>query len=523
MIMDTAEIRYRQHFQERNSSPYDFQMAAHNGAATDDPTLSSWTPVIGSPDADLLPELDTLVARSRDMARNNGLASGLIQTLRDNIVGSIMRLSANPNWRALGRDQAWQHEWMHQVESQFQTWADSTECDAARSLNLIGLTLQALGGAMLNGDAVAIPLWLNRPGDRWRSKLMLIEADRLSTPYGQERNPNIRGGVEIDRHGMPVAYHIRKTHPGDWPYAAMSGEWAQWERIPAFTRWGRRRVIHLHDKERTGQSRGKPIFAAVMKEFNMLGKYEATELQAAVVNSLIAAFLESDLDPDSTAALFSSGEDGNPDSYWNQAMQEYRASLKGGAVIPLPAGAKLSSFDPNRPNIAFEAFVHAVLRHMAAGLNVPYELLAKDFSKTNYSSARSAMLEAWRYFNGRRRWLADYWLGPIYELWLEEAVNAGVVDAPDFYQNRHAYTRARWIFSGRGWVDPVKEAQAAQIRIETGLSTLEAECAEQGLDWEDVLHQQARERQLRAELGIPDPNAAIFNAAPATDSGGQTP
>jgi len=82
-----------------------------------------------------------------------------------------------------------------------------------------------------------------------------------------------------------------------------------------------------------------------------------------------------------------------------------------------------------------------VLRNIAAGLNIPYELLAMDFSRTNYSSARAALLEAWRYFQGRRRWLQDYWLTPIYELWLEEAVNAGVVAAPDYYANRYAYRR----------------------------------------------------------------------------------
>lgn len=509
MSVNDSVLDFRQSYKidSITDSPYNFQASAHHGASLTDPTLSSWLPPLGSADSDLLPDLPTLIARSRDMARNNGLAAGVMQTYRDNIVGQTLRLSAQPNWRVLGRDLDWANQWQRQVEAQFMTWAESVECDAARTMNLIGLTLQALGAAMLNGDAVCLPLYRSRAGDAWKTKLMLIESDRLSTPYGLSSRRNVRGGIEIDRYGAPVAYYIRKTHPGDQLYAWLDPAPAQWERIPAFTIFGRRRVIHLHDKERTGQSRGKPVFSAVMREFNMLGKYETTELQAAVVNSLIAAFLESDLDQDSAAALFSSGEDNNPASYWNQAMGEYRASLKGGAVIPLPAGAKLSSFDPNRPNNAFDSFVHAVIQHMAAGLNLPYELLAKDFSRTNYSSARAALLEAWRYFNGRRRWLSDYWLNPIYELWLEEAVNAGRVEAPDFYQNRQAYTRARWIFAGRGWVDPVKEAQAAKIRMESGLSTLESECAEQGLDWEDVLNQLARERALRNELGLPDPSS----------------
>ena len=55
---------------------------------------------------------------------------------------------------------------------------------------------------------------------------------------------------------------------------------------------------------------------------------------------------------------------------------------------------------------------------------------------------------------------------------------------------------------GRGWVDPVKEAQACQIRMEIGLSTLEAECASQGLDWEEVLEQRAREKNKIKKMGL---------------------
>lgn len=152
--------------------------------------------------------------------------------------------------------------------------------------------------------------------------------------------------------------------------------------------------------------------------------------------------------------------------------------------------------------------MQAVERRIAAGMNLPYELFAKDFSRLNYSSARAVLLEAWRYFQGRRRWLMTHWLKPIYELWLEEAVNAGVIEAPDFYANRYAYCRCRFVFGGRGWVDPVKEITAARLRLEIGVSTLEQECAEQGLDWEEVLVQQAVEQKRRAELGVAAPAAA---------------
>lgn len=38
------------------------------------------------------------------------------------------------------------------------------------------------------------------------------------------------------------------------------------------------------------------------------------------------------------------------------------------------------------------------MRHLSVGVNLPYERVYKDFSKTNYATARAALLEAWRTF-----------------------------------------------------------------------------------------------------------------------------
>ncbi|WP_415034447.1 phage portal protein [Azonexus sp.] len=477
--------------------------SSHHAASSSDLAMHGWNPIAASADADLLPDLDTLMSRSRDLARNNGLVAGGFQTLRDNIVGSVLKLSATPDYRLLGwtRDQAL--AWENIAEAKFRSYAEMPgEVDAGRTLDLLGLTLQALTGALTNGDAIALPIWKPRPDARWATRIKLIEADRLCTPAHLEHRDDWRGGIQFDNDGAPINYAFLKRHPGDayGLFSAGAGV-KEWEIVPAFTAWGRRRVIHLHDKERTGQSRGKPILTAVMKEFHMAGKYSSNELQASVASSLVAAFLESDLDQESAGALF--GND--PRAEWNKSVKQAQGlrKLEGAAVIPLPVGAKVSTFTPGRPNQAFEAFMLAVLRHIAAGMNMPYELLLKDFSKTNYSSARAAMLEAWRYFNGRRRWLMTTWLKPIYELWLEEAINAGEIEAPNFYAQRYAYTRCRFIFGGKGWVDPVKEAQAAILRVAGGLSTMENECAEQGQDYEEIMDQQQVEQTMRAERGLP--------------------
>ncbi len=476
---------------------------SHFAASREARELRRWTPALESADTELFGERDTIAARAYDLERNNGIAGGAIRTLIDNIAGIGLRLSARPDYRALGRDKAWSDEWSATTEASWRTFANSRDFDAARNLNFNGQTVVMLRAALLAGDGLAVPQWLpDRPGAKWATCFQLVDPARLSSPGGQfgqigmfGKSGSTRDGVEVNSHGEAVAYHIRKNHPGD-VYALGAGA-EEYERIPARTAHGRRRVIHLFEQTRPGQTRGKSILAGVMGAFKMLDHYQRIELQTVVVNSMIAAFIETPMKPEEIAELFGSTEK------YMDSRNGWNVKLEGASVIPLHPGDKLNSFTPTRPNSAYEAFVNAVLRYISTGLNMPYELLMKDFSKTNYSSARAALLEAWRYFNAQRSWLATYWAAPVYELWMEEAVARGEVEAPGFYENQAAYCAANWIGSGRGWVDPLKEANAGGERIRNNFSTLQQEAAEQGLDYRDVLEQRASEETFAKSLGLP--------------------
>ena len=475
---------------------------AFTAGSSSHPDMRRWTPMPGSADADLLPELGTIRSRSRDLARNHGVAEGALQTQVDNVVGCGLRLKSRPVAKALGWDAEQAEEWSNLVEMRFAAWWNSPWVDAARTLNGDGLTVQVFRGAWINGAGLALPLWRPDPRAPAATCLQVIEADRLANPNHQPDTERLRRGIEIDEYGAPQAYWIRKSHPGD-RFFWNGGFNCDAQRIPAYTEWGRPRVIHVHDRERAEQSHGKPSLASVLRQFKVLGDYTSAELKAAVVNAMVAIITESSVEQEGLVELLSA----NPDAM--KAYQEGLANRKraaidfnAGMVLPLQLGEKFSGFTPARPTTAFEPFTLAVFKHIAAGLNMPYELLMKDFSKTNYSSARAALLEAWRFFRGRRKWLATYWMQPVFELWLEEEVGEGRIEAPDFYRLRPFYARCKWIGDGRGWIDPLKEAQAAEARLRNGLTTLEDECAEQGQDWEEVLEQRAREQARARELDL---------------------
>lgn len=488
--------------------PIRAQDTSHFAASRRARELRDWTPALESADTELEGETDAIAARSYDLERNNGIAGGAIRTQVDNILGAAgLRLSAKPDYRALNRTKEWADDWARTTEAKWRTFANTLEFDAGRNLNFAGQSVVMLRSAFLAGDGLALAHWIpDRPGAKWATCFQTIDPARLGPPPGSLELCN---GIEKSIYGEPIAYYIRKSHPGDL-YKA--GNDLTFERVPARTSFGRRRVIHLYEQLRSGQSRGKAILASVMGAFKMLDHYQRIELQTVVVNSMIAAFIETPLKAEEIAELFGTQEK------FMDSRNGWDVKLEGAGVIPLHPGDKLSPFVPSRPNGAYEKFVEAVLRYISTGLNMPYELLMKDFSKTNYSSARAALLEAWRYFNARRDWFATYWANPVYELWLEEAVSRGEVEAPDFYENQAAYSACKWIGAGRGWVDPMKEAQASGERIRNNVSTLERECAEQGLDWEEVLEQRAREEQFAKSLGLPGAAAAAPTPGPAANN-----
>ena len=177
-------------------------------------------------------------------------------------------------------------------------------------------------------------------------------------------------------------------------------------------------------------------------------------------------------------------------------------------VVPhdvLATGESIESANPNRPNDSFDPFVLSILRQIGVALELPFELLVKHFT-ASYSAARAALLEGWKYFISERKWLAENFLDIVYEVWMTEAVAIGRIPAPGFFADpviRQAYLGAQWIGPARGMIDEHREIQAAEGRVDMGISTLVEETAMiTGGDWERKHPQRAREHRMRKDAGL---------------------
>jgi lambda family phage portal protein len=471
-----------------------------------------WHTSSGSADADLMPSLETLRFRSRDLKRNNPLAAGALNTMTTNVVGSGLLCNPVINYRALGLSRQQAKEKKKEIVDLWTEWGESVECDLNRVSDWYGLQRLAYGSMLESGDALALAPPVNRPGADLQTRVQIVEADRIANPTGHFDRERLVGGVEMDQYGAPQAYHVRTVHPGSsW---SLSSSW-QSLRIRAFgAATGRRNAWLLYQRQRPGQTRGIPYLSIVLEHAKQLDRYTDAELMAAIVGGSFTVFVKSPngegLMPLASMPLQTTAGTG--------AATPNDIALDYGAIVDLAPGEEIQTASPNRPNRAYGEFVKSVIEFFSAGLNLPFELLLKHFT-ASYSASRAALLEAWRFFKIERNWFAAHFCQPFYELVLTEAVLRERIDLPGYLENpraKRAWGFALWTGPSMGQLNPLDEVEAAKERVKMGISSLANEASEiTGEDWEDIHEQRVEETEKRRRDRLePDPDE-ITEQAPS--------
>lgn len=488
--------------------------APYNAGDTQSETMVGWNPAYRPADGEGLPDRNKIVSRARDLTRNNGWAAGAVNKEVDAVIGSNFRPLSKPDWKALGLSEEWAGEFKTQVEARWRQYADDPRCfgDLTRDQSISQLFGLAYRNYMLEGDAIGVLHW--REDRATHTCLRVVDTDMLSNPQGIQDDESLRGGIELDGDGVAVGYNFQQGHDGQaW---ASSGVF-QWERVSREQSWGRPLVLHFYDKQRDGQTRGVSRLAPIIEKLRMEDHYGKVELQAAVINAVLAAFIKSPMDPEAITEMLGEGDEGW-NAYTADRADYYKRkpdiTLAGAKVTHLYPGEEIGTVSSARPSAQFADFETAVLRHVASGIGISYEQMASDWSKTNYSSARAALVEIWRGWMARRHSFAQGFCQPFFMAWLEEEIDRGKItlpdDAPDFHEHWASYARTKWIGPGKGFVDPVKEAQASAMRVALGLSTLEDEAAElTGSDLTENLAQIRREIEMLPE-GVLHPTQESF-------------
>ncbi|MDO6707930.1 phage portal protein [Photobacterium sp. 1_MG-2023] len=486
--------------------------------------MRNWSVPSQSVDAALLPVFEQANARTDDVVRNSGIAANGVQLHQDHIIGSEYRLSYKPNWQLLGLKP--DKGLVKDVEAVFRDIAEDPACfiDAEGKRTFTMLMRESVATHAYSGDIMAKPEWIPRQNSPFATAIRLVAPRRVCNPQNGMDTDSRRAGVEFDRHGAPLAYHVAEG-------GNQFGLGRTWRRVSRWTANGRAGFIHVFEPVEGGQTRGINRFMSSLEQIKMLDTLQNTTLQRAVVNAMYAASIESELGSEEAMQyLFGTDQSGSIEKMLMTYGDYYSAAPVKFNGVKLPhlfPGDKINLHQAGNADNGFAALEASILRYIAAGLGVDYAQLSRNYSQMSYSTIRAAHNDSWRYFMGRRKIIANRFASMIFSLIFEEMVARKYIRLPEkarysFYQRRHAWTKCDWIGAGRLAIDGLKEVKEAVMRIESGLSTYEKELAQMGEDYQEIFTQQVEEMAERKKAGLPPPSWVKMQAM-APDNPSESP
>lgn len=446
-----------------------------------------WKANSTSADVEVNASLDKLRARARQLDRDNPWAAGMRATMVDNIIGvpgiqprAKLRIGLDPEKPLDERSNK-------RIEAAYWRWAKAKNCDAEGTKSITQIQRLAVSTWFQGGEFLIRKVTGYRPyqANGVDLQLLLLEPDYLDHTFNREKSETERAvvaGVEVDGFGRPVAYHLFKKHPGD----RTSGD-RERIRVPAGE------IIHGHIPLRAGQKRSVPTLHAVMRRLHDIDGYEEAERIAAKVSAAKLGFFYTE-----------SGELAQPDPD-DADSGVVKMDAKAGEFVVLPDGTRFQGWDPQHPNAAYDPFMLAMLRGVAAGANISYESATRDYSRTSFSSARTALLSERECFKALQDWFAETVMSRIFEWWLDQA-HVGVFLAepiPQYMVDREGcLDSVLWRGRSWPWVDPLKEVQARKEELKAGLTSLTRVYDELSLDFEAEMATIASERKLFEKLDL---------------------
>lgn len=455
-----------------------------------------WQPTRLGPTSALWTSLDLMQARSRDAARNNPWAVSAIDTFEAQVIGPD---GIRPHWNIPDP------KLKEIVETEFRLWATSTSADHAGLLNFYGLQALACREIFEAGEVLARTY--TRPASwnlRVPFQIQLIESEQMPV-WRNILNSNgtldipadnsVRTGIEFDKWGRRVAYHLYKENPGETMLFPFDG--LQFARIPASE------MLHCYKPRRAGQLRGTPHLASVLGLLLEIDQYTDASLVKKKIQTLFAGFVKkidpnTDILPNTLDAASTSP--GLPPTSPDPGTEDVK--IETGTLQTLLPGEDITF--PNLPaENDLEVFMKIQLHKFAVGVGMTYEQLTGDLEGVNLSSIRAGLLDVRRKLEQfQRNIMIQQFCAPIALAWMREAVLAGVIRLPGYAQNPAQYVDISWSTPGWPWIDPVKEVDAKVTEIRAGLTSREQVVAEKGDDIALVDARNAADNDRTEKLGI---------------------
>ena len=442
----------RQRFQRLWFEKYREVKARYDAAETNATNFKHWSRADHlSGNASASPEIRKILReRARYECENNSYAAGLNLTLAYDLIGTGPKLQFIHEDAKLG----------NYIEDAFSEWCISTRF--VEKLIMMKTAFER------DGESFAVMGTNHNSESPVKLDLKVVETEQVSSPGIRAMEPNATDGIRVDDFNNPIEYDILKYHPGDIGWSAVFGEY---ETFPA------RQVLHFFTPDRPGQLRGVSRMAPSLELFAQLRRATLSVMRAFEIAAMIAGVIYTQSSPEE-------GIDAQPFDL---------VELVSGSLLTLPESWQMSQFKAEQPVTTYKMFKDEILSEIGRTRNVPFNVIACRSDGYNYASGRLDYQIYHRSIRVEQRLWIERIISRVFREWLEEAV----LVMPRLYGHTELLrSRRMFTFDGHEHVDPVKEAQAQEIRLRNYLTTWQDEFAKAPnghRDWQRAFNQLQRE------------------------------
>lgn len=450
-----------------------------------------------------------------DIIQNSGRLRGAVDQVIADTVGVELILSPAPDLSAFGYDKRESDEFIRLLKAAWKHWAwKPRECDLKGKFIVPQKVDIALRHDVVYGEALALMDYMS-PAERRRYGIASGTKICLTTPTALVQDTSeIEGlyqGVIHDPNGRPIAYRLAEKETGivvKRDHSAYDGE-------------GRQMVAHVFDPVDSNDVRGISRLVAAFREYLQWETLVDVTIQTGILQTVFAQVLTSER-PSAEAfeGLEALGETQDGKALRDEFRDYFLAVMDKAAESEISVGTdpKLSHLAPGEklelmstgiPGPQFLPVSTELQRGMARAIGISVASYTMNYEGATYSSTRMEGASLHPVVTRRRERVAAPICQLAYEHLVDELIGTGRLPFKGGYEafraNRDKVLWANWQGPAKATADDQKSAKAATERLLNGTSTPDMECAEIGVDAEEVFERRLYWHKRYLAEGMPSP------------------
>lgn len=419
---------------------------------------------------------DNVRARARDLERNSDMMNSVVGAFKRNVVGGGYNLQVMTGNKTIDK----------QLQEAWKKWCKKRNCDVTGTQSFMQIMRMAVERKKVDGGLLLVKRYTNFGFLPFQ--IQAVEVDELDASQLTPRNTGnkVIGGIEYNSFNRPMGYWIRQ-----YSLDGFSME------KPVYLE--AKDVIFYFTKKRPSQVREisdmSPTITRIRDTNEFMTAVSVKERIAACLSVFVKKTIPTtSIGRGNTAAGPQHDYDGK--------------TISPGMIKELNAGDEIQVVNPNGQATDAAQYIKLQQRLIGAGQGVSYEATARDMSETNYSSARQGSIEDDMTYQDEKELLIEV-MDEIYETFVISCYLAGIVAPLDFWEKKEKYMCHEWIQAPKRWIDPLKEANANKIALQTMQKTFQDICSENGRDWKQQLDGIAELQKYAGAKGV-DITSAIY-------------